>query len=51
ATLVGYEAGEIVHTILAHIMNEATWHTLDESVHIHPTYNEGLPTTARLFSS
>jgi pyruvate/2-oxoglutarate dehydrogenase complex dihydrolipoamide dehydrogenase (E3) component len=51
ATLVGYEAGEIVHTILAHIMNGATWHTLDESVHIHPTYNEGLPSAARLFSS
>lgn len=51
ATLVGYEAGEIVHTVLAHIQNGATWHTLDESVHIHPTYNEGLPTAARLFSS
>jgi pyruvate/2-oxoglutarate dehydrogenase complex dihydrolipoamide dehydrogenase (E3) component len=50
ATLVGYEAGEIVHTILAHIQNGATWHTLDESVHIHPTYNEGLPSAARLFS-
>jgi pyruvate/2-oxoglutarate dehydrogenase complex dihydrolipoamide dehydrogenase (E3) component len=51
ATLVGYEAGEIVHTVLAHIQNGATWHTLDESVHIHPTYNEGLPSAARLFSS
>ncbi len=50
ATLVGYEAGEIVHTVLAHIQNGATWHTLDESVHIHPTYNEGLPSAARLFS-
>jgi pyruvate/2-oxoglutarate dehydrogenase complex dihydrolipoamide dehydrogenase (E3) component len=51
ATLVGYEAGEIVHTVLAHIQNGATWHTLDESVHIHPTYNEGLPSAARLFSA
>jgi pyruvate/2-oxoglutarate dehydrogenase complex dihydrolipoamide dehydrogenase (E3) component len=50
ATLVGYETSEIVHTVLAHIQNGATWHTLDESVHIHPTYNEGLPSAARLFS-
>ncbi len=47
ATLVGYEAGEIVHTILAHIMAGSTWHALDESVHIHPTFSEALPTLAR----
>jgi dihydrolipoamide dehydrogenase len=25
-----------------------TWRTLERSVHIHPTYAEGLPTLARL---
>lgn len=48
ATLVGYEAGELVHVILAHMEARSTWHLLDESVHIHPTYAEGLPTLARL---
>ncbi|MBV8602555.1 MAG: dihydrolipoyl dehydrogenase, partial [Candidatus Eremiobacteraeota bacterium] len=47
ATLVGYEAGEIVHTILAHMQAGSTWHALDQSVHIHPTFNEALPTLAR----
>lgn len=47
ATLVGYEAGEIVHVILAHMEAGSTWHVLDRSVHIHPTYAEGLPTLAR----
>ncbi len=50
ATLVGYEAGEIVHVILAHMEARSTWHLLDESVHIHPTYAEGLPTLARLLT-
>ena len=49
ATLVGYEAGEIVHVILAHIEAKATWHDLDRCVHIHPTYCEVLPSLARLF--
>lgn len=48
ATLVGYEAGELVHVILAHMEARSTWHVLDESMHIHPTYAEGLPTLARL---
>ena len=48
ATLVGYEAGEIVHTILAHMEAGSTWRVLERSVHIHPTFNEGLPSLARL---
>ena len=51
ATLVGYEAAEIVHVFIAHMQSGSTWKTLDESVHIHPTYCEGLPTLARLFES
>ena len=47
ATLVGYEAGEIVHTILAHMEAGSTWRVLERSVHIHPTFNEALPTLAR----
>jgi pyruvate/2-oxoglutarate dehydrogenase complex dihydrolipoamide dehydrogenase (E3) component len=51
ATLVGYEAAELVHVFIAHMQNEATWKTLDDSVHIHPTYCEGLPSLARLFEA
>lgn len=47
ATFVGYEAGELIHVIYAHMMNGATWHVLDESVHVHPTFAEALPTTVR----
>ncbi len=47
ATMVGYETAELVHVILAHIEAGSTWHVLDRSVHIHPTYAEGLPTLAR----
>jgi len=50
ATLVGYEAAELVHILLAHIRCGSTWHVLDESVHIHPTYAEALPGLARLFA-
>jgi dihydrolipoamide dehydrogenase len=50
ATFVGYEAGELIHVILAHIEAGSTWHVLDRSVHIHPTYAEGLPSLARLFA-
>ncbi|HXF33196.1 MAG TPA: FAD-dependent oxidoreductase [Candidatus Acidoferrales bacterium] len=49
ATLVGYEAAEIVHVFIAHMQAGSTWKTLDESVHVHPTYCEGLPSLARLF--
>ena len=51
ATLVGYEAAEIVHVFIAHMQAGSTWKTLDESVHIHPTYCEGLPTLARKFEA
>ena len=50
ATLVGYEAAEIVHVLIAHMQSGNTWHTLDESVHVHPTYCEGLPGLARSFA-
>lgn len=50
ATLVGYEAGELVHVFVAHIQNGATWHTLEESVHIHPTYCEAFPGLARMLA-
>jgi pyruvate/2-oxoglutarate dehydrogenase complex dihydrolipoamide dehydrogenase (E3) component len=51
ATLVGYEAAELVHVFIAHIQSGSTWHTLDESVHIHPTYCEAFPGLARMFGS
>ncbi|MEH1942354.1 MAG: FAD-dependent oxidoreductase [Nostoc sp.] len=49
ATLVGYEAAEIVHVFLSLIEAGATWQLLEKSVHIHPTYGEALPSLARLF--
>jgi dihydrolipoamide dehydrogenase len=51
ATLVGYEAGELVHTIGFGIQLGATWRDLDDFVGIHPTFGEGLPSLARLFES
>lgn len=51
ATLVGYEAAELVHVFIAHMQSGSTWQTLDESVHIHPTYSEAFPGLARLFES
>jgi pyruvate/2-oxoglutarate dehydrogenase complex dihydrolipoamide dehydrogenase (E3) component len=48
ATLVGYEAGEVVHAIVAHMEAGSSWRVLDRSVHIHPTYGEALPSLARL---
>lgn len=48
ATLVGYEAAELVHVFIAHIQCGSTWHVLDDSVHIHPTYAEAFPGLARL---
>ena len=49
ATLVGYEAAEIVHVFLDLIEAGATWQLLERSVHIHPTYGEALPSLARLY--
>ncbi|TAM74212.1 dihydrolipoyl dehydrogenase [bacterium] len=48
ATLVGYEAAEVVHVVLAHMEAHSTWRVLERSVHIHPTYGEALPSLARL---
>jgi pyruvate/2-oxoglutarate dehydrogenase complex dihydrolipoamide dehydrogenase (E3) component len=50
ATLVGYEAAELVHVFYAHIMAGSTWQVLDRSVHVHPTFAEGLPSLAREFA-
>jgi len=50
ATMVGYETGELIHVILAHMEAGSTWHVLDRSVHIHPTYAEALPSLARMLA-
>jgi dihydrolipoamide dehydrogenase len=51
ATFVGYEMGELIHTIGFAIELGATWKNLDDFVAIHPTFGEGLPSLARLFES
>ena len=48
ATFVGYEAGELIHVILAHMEAKSSWRVLERSVHVHPTFCEGLPSLARL---
>jgi len=48
ATLVGYETAELVHVFLDLMEAKATWQLLEQSVHIHPTYGEALPSLARL---
>jgi dihydrolipoamide dehydrogenase len=48
ATMVGYEAGELVHVIGFAIQAGATWRDLDAFVGIHPTFGEALPSLARL---
>lgn len=48
ATLVGYETAELVHVFLDLMEAGATWKLLEQSVHIHPTYGEALPSLARL---
>ena len=48
ATLVGYETAEIVHVFLSLMEAGASWQVLEQSVHIHPTYGEALPSLARL---
>jgi len=50
ATFVGYEMGELIHTIGFAIELGATWHDLDRFVAIHPTFGEGLPSLARMFA-
>ncbi|MDQ2907746.1 MAG: FAD-dependent oxidoreductase, partial [Candidatus Eremiobacteraeota bacterium] len=51
ATLVGYEAGEIIHALALAIQLGATRHQLDDFMAIHPTFSEGLPSLARMFES
>ena len=50
ATFVGYEAGELIHVILAHMEAGSSWRVLERSVHVHPTFSEGLPSLARLLT-
>jgi dihydrolipoamide dehydrogenase len=50
ATFVGYEAGELIHVIAAHIELGATWRDLDRQMYVHPTFAEGLPSLARMFA-
>ena len=49
ATMVGYEAGELVQVFIALIEAGATWQSLDRMQNVHPTYMENLPTLARMF--
>lgn len=48
ATMVGYETAELVHVFLSLMEAGASWQLLEQSVHIHPTYGEALPSLARL---
>jgi dihydrolipoamide dehydrogenase len=48
ATLVSPSAGELIHVFIAHMEAGSTWQVLNQSVHIHPTFAEGLPSLARL---
>lgn len=50
ATLVGPNTAELIHVFIAHIEAGSTWQRLDQSVHIHPTFAESLPTLARRFA-
>lgn len=50
ATLVAPTAAELIHVFVAHIEAGSTWQVLDRSVHIHPTFAEGLPSLARKFA-
>ncbi|MGC8490815.1 MAG: hypothetical protein ACP5SH_03660 [Syntrophobacteraceae bacterium] len=50
ATLVGYEAGELVHIFMDLMEAGAPWQVLEKAQHIHPTYAENLPSLARLFA-
>jgi pyruvate/2-oxoglutarate dehydrogenase complex dihydrolipoamide dehydrogenase (E3) component len=50
ATLVGYEAAELVHLFIDLIEAGATWEVLEGKQFIHPTYAENLPSLARLFA-
>jgi dihydrolipoamide dehydrogenase len=47
ATLVGPQTAELIHVFIAHMEAAGSWRTLAKSVHIHPSYAEGLNTLAR----
>ena len=47
ATLVSPNAAELIHIFVAHMESLSSWEALDRSVHIHPTFAEGLPELAR----
>ncbi|MHB1294665.1 MAG: dihydrolipoyl dehydrogenase family protein [Anaerolineae bacterium] len=51
ATLVGAEAAELVHVIMDLMETGATWQTLEQAQHIHPTFAEGLASMARLLKT
>jgi len=38
----------LIHVILAHMQAGSTWRVIEQSVHIHPTFAEGIPSLARL---
>ena len=50
-TLVGPEAAKLIHVFVALMQAGATWHTLARSVHIHPTFADGLQTLGTQFQS
>ncbi len=50
AILVSPAAAELIHVFIAHIEAGSTWQVLERSVHIHPTFAEGLPSLARLLT-
>ena len=47
ATLVGPQSGELIHVFISLMESGSTWQVLEKSVHIHPTFAEGLPSLAR----
>lgn len=50
ATIVGYEASELVQMFVPLIQNGRTWRDVAESVFIHPTYGEAIMTVAEEFA-
>ena len=50
ATLVGPTSAELIHVFVDLMEAGATWQLLEQAVHIHPTFAEGLPSLARLLT-
>jgi dihydrolipoamide dehydrogenase len=48
ATLVGPETAELIHVFITLMEAGSTWQRLEQSVHIHPTFAEALPSLARM---